>query len=228
MRLPTPLVSATMIERPNRFALWAEAAGQPVYAHVPNSGRLRELLHPGAQLRLQPTPGDGRKTSHRVVLARYGRLWVSVDSHLAPRLLSEYLLQDPEALGPVREVRTEVRHGASRFDLLVRTDRGVWMVETKSVTLARDGLGLFPDAPTVRGARHLRELAAIARTGALAAVAFVAQRHDITAVAPNVAADPDFAAALADAAAARVRLLAVTCRVTTRAITPVRLVPVLV
>jgi sugar fermentation stimulation protein A len=217
-----------MIARPNRFALWAEVAGQVVYAHVPNSGRLRELLYPGAQLRLLPTPGDGRKTSHRVVLARHGRLWVSVDSHLAPRLLSEYLLQDPEVLGPVREVRGEVRHGTSRFDLLVSSDRGIWMVEAKSVTLARHGLGLFPDAPTVRGARHLRELATIARSGARAAVAFVAQRPDITAVAPNVAADPDFATALSDAAAAGVRLFAVTCRVTTRAVAPVRLVPVLV
>lgn len=226
MRLPGPLVPAQMISRPNRFALWANADGQQHYVHVPNSGRMRELLYPGAPIRLRAMPGDSRRTSHQVVLAQEGRTWVSIDSRLAPALLLEYLGRHPEALGTVSETRAEVAHGASRFDLEVRTDRGLWMIETKSVTLCRAGRGLFPDAPTERGTKHLRELAAIARTGGNAAVVFVVQRGDARSVAPNEATDPRFAAALREGIAAGVQALALVCGVTTTAIIPRAIVPV--
>jgi len=226
MRLPGPLIPAEMINRPNRFALWASINGQPHYVHVPNSGRMRELLYPGASIRVRETPGEGRRTTHQVVLARQGRTWVSIDSRLVPALFTEYLRTHLEVLGEVSQVRSEVTHGASRFDLEAHTDRGVWTIETKSVTLCRDGQGLFPDAPTERGAKHLRELAHIARAGGKAAVVFVAQRGDARSVAPDEATDPRFAEALREAVAVGVLALAVVCRVTTAAVTPEAMIPV--
>ena len=227
MRLPGPLLPATMLERVNRFALWAECEGARRYVHVPNSGRLGELLYPGATLLLRPRPPSAdRKTTHQVALARFDELWVSVDSRLAPRLCAEFLTAHPRLLGTVRAVRYEVTHGASRLDLQVATSRGEWLIETKSVTLAHAGRGYFPDAPTVRGVKHLRELAALARTGGLAAAVFVVQRPDVTAVSPNAATDPEFAAALGEAREAGVKLIALTCTVTPEAIAAVRAVPV--
>lgn len=227
MRLTGPLIPAQMISRPNRFALWAELDGCRVYAHVPNSGRMRELLYPGAPIYLRAMPAQDRRTSHQLVLAREGRTCVSIDSRLAPALLVEYLSQHPEVLGAVTETRTEVAHGASRLDLELRTDRGTWFVETKSVTLCRAGRGLFPDAPTERGTKHLHELAQVARTGGKAAVVFVVQRRDARSVAPNEATDPRFAVALREAATAGVRVLAIVCKVTRASVTPEKMVPVL-
>ncbi|NPV48158.1 MAG: DNA/RNA nuclease SfsA [Armatimonadetes bacterium] len=226
MRLPRPLIPAQMIARPSRFALWADVNGQQCYVHVPNSGRMRELLYPGAPVCLRETPGDGRRTTHRLVLARQGRTWVSVDSRLAPALLLEYLRLHPEVLGAVSHARREVAYGASRFDLELHTSRGIWVVETKSVTLCRNDRGLFPDAPTERGARHLCELAQIARAGGQAAVVFVVQRSDARSVAPNEATDPRFSTALREASAAGVLPLALVCRVTAKAVTPHAFVPV--
>lgn len=226
MRLPAPLLPATMLSRPNRFALWADLAGKRVYAHVPTSGRMGELLYPGAPVLLRERPQAAGVTTHEVVLAREGRHWVSIRAGLAPGLLAEYLRAHPELLGPAEQIRFEVTCGHSRFDLLVTTPDGEWLIETKSVTLCRHGVGLFPDAPTLRGARHLRELAAHAAGGGRAAAVFVAPRADAQAVAPNVVTDPDFGEALTEAAEAGVRLLALNCRVSQKAIVPHELIPV--
>lgn len=227
MRLAGPLEPALVLHRPNRFALWADQEGQRLYAHVPNSGRMAELLYPGAPVLLRPQPySPDRKTTHQVALARCGDLWVSIDSRLAPRLCAEFLAAHPRLLGTMREVRCEVTRGASRLDLQVETSRGSWLIETKSVTLSRAGRGFFPDAPTLRGVKHLRELAGVAREGGRAAVVFVAQRPDVDAISPNTATDPDFAVALREARDAGVRLLALVCEVTPEAITAVRHVPV--
>jgi sugar fermentation stimulation protein A len=121
----------------------------------------------------------------------------------------------PELEGATVRAR-EVRHGASRIDFLLRHRGRDVLTEVKSATWVVGRRALFPDAPTVRGARHLRELAEVARNGAGAALIFVVQRTDVTSLAPHAERDPAFAAALRDAQNAGVQVLAYRCSVTPR------------
>ena len=233
-----PLVPARFVERPNRFVVHARLreGGEPVAAHLADPGRLRELLVPGRRLWLRPaaeparatrkTPRKApRKTRWSAVLVEApGGLLVSVDTTVPNRLVAEALRRGalPE-LGPYRLERAEHRLGRSRIDFLLSAagaaERPPLLLEVKSVTLVEEGVALFPDAVTARGARHLRELAAHARSGAYgAAVLFVAQRPDVERVVAARAIDPDFAEALEEARAAGVRVLARRCRVSLEAI----------
>jgi sugar fermentation stimulation protein A len=176
--------------------------------HIPDPGRLRELLVPGAEVLVRPAGSPGRRTSWSLVGVRTAEgIPVSLDSRL-PNLLVGGLLGTARwpACARATEVRREVPAGGSRFDFAFAMDGRRWWLEVKGCTLVREGVGLFPDAPTVRGARHVRELAALAAEGHGAAVVFVIGRPDASSLAPNAATDPDFARALAGAAAAGVRL----------------------
>jgi sugar fermentation stimulation protein A len=199
------LLPAFFAGRPNRFIVEAVLEdGRRVRAHLADPGRLRELLLPGAPLRLRPVPpAASRKTRFTVALVRSPeppRAWVSVDTSLANNLAEELLRRNAvRGIGSRWELRREVRRGASRFDfLLTRRDEELW-VEVKSVTLVEEGMARFPDAPTTRGTRHVRELTEIARSGGRALILFIVQRSDARAVTANPATDPLFAAELAEA-----------------------------
>ena len=209
-------MAARFVRRPNRFIVEAALGdGALVQAHLADPGRLRELLVPGAALRLRPAaPAAGRRTAFTVVLVRATaapRPWVSVLTTRANTLARGLLERGTiRGLGSGWSVRPEVRHGKSRFDFLLSRKGEERLVEVKSVSLVHPGgVGLFPDAPTTRGARHLAELSAHVRGGGLALVLFVAQRADARSVQPHAALDPGFAAALADARAAGVMVRAV-------------------
>lgn len=210
-----PLVAARFVARPNRFLVLARCRGRLVRAASRDPGRLRELLSPGARLRLVPAPPrSGRRTRYSVALVRRDRVWVSLVPALANDVLAHALARGgAPGLRGLRVAAREVRRGGSRFDLLLRGRGLTLLVEVKSATLVEDGLALFPDAPTARGARHLRELAAHVRRGGRAALVFVVQREDASALAPNLRTDPGFAVALRRARRDGVRVLAYTCRV---------------
>lgn len=214
MRFPVPLVPGRFVARDNRFRATVDVAGRLVPVHVPNSGRMRELLIHGAEVRLAPAHSPGRRTAFDLALVQGMGGWVSVDARLPPRLFAEWLQQGGG--GPLagwQPVRAEVAVGSSRVDLLLgRGDERCW-VETKSVTLVRGGVALFPDAPTERGRRHLHTLAALAESGQCAAVAFVVQRGDATCFRPNDETDPAFGAALRDAIRRGVTVLCCACRI---------------
>ncbi len=214
MRFPKPLVAGQFVSRDNRFRATVEVGGQRAFAHVPNSGRMRELLTPGAEVRLLPAFRPGRVTPYDLTLVRIPTGWVSVDARLPPRLLGEWLAKGGGGfLAGWHVEKAEVRHGESRLDLLLRQGEKMCWVETKSVTLVRDGAALFPDAPTARGRRHLLELADLARQGTCAAVVFVVQREDAVRFRPNDETDPEFGRALRQAADVGVRVLCVRCQV---------------
>lgn len=219
-----PLVEARFEERPNRFVVHARlAGGGEAVAHLPDPGRLKELLVPGRRLwlrRADPEARPPRKTHWSVALAEApeGGL-VSVDTGVPNRLIGEALRRNalPE-LAPFRLDRAEVPVGRSRIDFLLEppgADGGPpLLLEVKSVTLAEDGVGLFPDAVTARGARHVRELAEGVRRGRhRAAVLFVVQRPDVRRVLAAPEIDPTFARALEEARAAGLRVLGRRCRV---------------
>jgi sugar fermentation stimulation protein A len=203
-RLSGPAVPARVIDRTNRFlARCRRDDGSEVMAHVPDRGRLEGVLVPGARAWLYPAATEGRSTSCSLLVCEEpatGTL-VAIDPAGANRhvraLLGMGLIPGLETTS---DVRSEVRHGASRFDFRVVDERGPVLVEVKSVGAARGGVGLFPDAPTERGARHVRELADIARSGeARALVLFVAQRGDVERVRAYAEIDQAFARAMQEA-----------------------------
>jgi sugar fermentation stimulation protein A len=202
------------VRRLNRFAVEVAVGEALATAHLANSGRLHELMVPGAPVLLVPRASPTRRTAYDLALVCIDGVWVSADARLPNALFREALAEGrlPEFSG-CRPARAEVAYGGTRLDFLLECPLGPTLVETKSVTLVEEGIALFPDAPTERGRRHLRALSAAAGEGLGAAVVFVVQREDARAFAPHRAADPRFAAGLAAAARAGVRVLAYRCRV---------------
>lgn len=227
--LPRPLVPVIFVRRLNRFAAEVRSArdGRRLRVHLPNSGRMEELLRPGAEARVHPRDPARGRTAGTLLLVRYRGRWVGVDSRLPNRLFEAGLAC--RALAPFGRVtgwRREVALGAGRVDFVLDDARGRRLVEVKSCNKVERGIALFPDAPTTRGARHLRTLARAARRGARAAVVWFVQRSDAFCLRPDRAADPEFAEAAARAAAAGVKLYAYACRVGPRAVAALRPIPV--
>lgn len=217
MDLPKPLVNAKFLRRLNRFAISVKLRnGQVVTAHLPNSGRLHEVLRCGNKFWLVHCQNPNRRTEFDALLAQDGSTLVSVDARLPPKLLLEGIeLGVVCEFGKIVAWQTEVRLGNHRLDLkLVNNASQVWWVETKSVTLVVDGVALFPDAPTLRGQEHLRLLGELAQRGENTAVVFVVQREDAKFFAPNENADPEFARILRDVANSGVKVFAYKCQVT--------------
>lgn len=227
MKLPT-LVSGRFVRRDNRFRVAVEVDGKTVAAHLPNSGRLTELLTPGRPCWLAEFPNVvQRKTRFDLKLVEYAGVLVSVDARLPNHLVAE--AEEAGQLAPFRgyaQVSREVRRGGSRLDFCLSKPASTYWVEVKSVTLVRDGTACFPDAPTLRGARHLRELTVAVQEGDQAAAVFVIQRPDARRFTPHTQADPAFAAALREAAGAGVDVYAWTCEVGTQKIAIATQVPV--
>ena len=233
---PSRLIPARFVSRPNRFEVVARLeAGGSVRCHLADPGRLKELLVPNALLGLRrAAPGSTRKTRYTVSLIRAAtppHPWVSAETHRANQL-AEVLLRTGKIRGVGKgwDIRREVRRGRSRFDFLLTRGRQEMFVEAKSVTLVEDHMARFPDAPTVRGTRHVRELTEIARDGGRALVLFIVQRADGRVVTPARSIDPDFARALSDAKAAGVLLRAwrflLLATGSARSLGPVRVRPI--
>jgi len=209
------LVEGRFVARDNRFRVTVEVTGQQVWAHLPNSGRLGELLVPGCRAILIERPGAGRKTGYDLSLVEKDGRWISVDARLPNDLVAEALRSG--ALAPLvgyPSLRREVAFGRSRFDLVLEAPgRRPCLVEVKSITLLVEGLGCFPDAITARGRRHVSELAGLLARGYRAAVVFVVQRDDAQGVRPHDESDPEFGQALRAAARRGVELYAYACHV---------------
>lgn len=207
----TELVPAKFISRPNRFLVLAETPEGAVEAHLHDPGRLRELLAPGVELLLAPAQNPGRKTPFTVVLARSGDVWVTLHTALPNDVLHGALKE--RALPEFRDyevVRREVPFGRGRFDFHLMTAGIDIYMEVKAVSLVRGGVALFPDAPTARGTRHLRELATAAKKGICGTVLFLVQRRDAGEVRPNDETDSAFGDALRDAFRGGLEILAYT------------------
>ena len=218
--IPGPLALSRFVQRYNRFLLQVrlEDSGELADVHMADQGRLKELLLPEKRVWLRPASNPHRKTRWTAVLVESpsGEELVSLDTTLPNRLVGVAL-----QAGAMEEFqgwsfqRAEVSMGRSRLDFLLRGPEGRQMaVEVKSVTLVEDGLALFPDAVTARGARHVRELAEIAgRDGWEAAVLFVLQRPDAREIRAARRIDPVFAQALQEARASGVQILGRRCSV---------------
>ncbi len=226
MKHPQPLIPARFLRRDNRFRATVLIEGREVWAHVPNSGRLDDLFIPQRPLWLHPATNPARKTPYDLKLVQLPQALVSIDARLPNPIFAEAVAAGRLPEFTCDHIQPEVRFGDSRLDFRLTGPEGVCWVETKSVTLVQEGVAYFPDAPTARGSRHLRELLAIAEQGERAAVVFIIQREDAIAFAPAASVDPTFSQTLTQVAAAGVAVRAYVCRVTLSEIELDRAIPV--
>ena len=218
------MVPGVFLDRPNRFIAHVELEGKMETVHVKNTGRCRELLRRGATVYCQRSGNPARKTQFDLIaVEKNGRL-INMDSQAPNGAAGEWLRSG--GLGPVENLRAETVHGDSRFDFSFTLEGRQCFLEVKGVTLEHDGICAFPDAPTLRGAKHLRGLAQAAREGYGAYVLFVIQMEKVQYLHPNDETDPDFGAALRQASACGVTVLAAECAVTPESMVITQLVPV--
>lgn len=218
------MTPGTFLARPNRFIAHIQINGQTEVVHVKNTGRCRELLPVGAQVWCQRSDNPNRKTKYDLITVRKGARLINMDSQAPNAAAKEWL--EGGGLGRVEQLRAETRHGDSRFDFSFVLDGKQCFLEVKGVTLETDGVCAFPDAPTERGAKHLRGLTQAAQEGYGAYVLFVIQMADVEYLHPNDATDPAFGKALREAVANGVQLLAVDCQVTVEEMKIRKFVPV--
>ena len=206
------VISGKFISRPNRFIANVEIEGKVETVHVKNTGRCRELLVPGATVYLEVSDKPERKTKYDLIAVKKGSLLINMDSQIPNKVVAEWI-RDSAYFGEVKLFRPEFTYGSSRFDFYLETAEEKILIEVKGVTLENDGVVSFPDAPTERGIKHLRELAAAAKSGFCAYVIFVVQMREAKYFTPNEARHPAFAQALREAVKSGVKPLALTCRV---------------
>ncbi|MBQ3085224.1 MAG: DNA/RNA nuclease SfsA [Clostridia bacterium] len=201
---------ATFINRPNRFIAEIEIDSKRAICHVKNTGRLKELLISGVQVLVEESDNPTRKTVYDLIAVQKGKDFINIDSQAPNKIAAEWL---PESgLFPAETIfKHEVKCGNSRFDFCAKTSNETVWIEVKGITLNDNGIARFPDAPTERGVKHLKELTEIVEKGGSAMVLFVVQMKGITAVAPNDKTHPQFGDALRAAAKAGVQIVAVDC-----------------
>ena len=193
---------AIFLNRENRFIAMVEKDDKKIRVHVPNTGRCRELFIPGAKVLLEGAdPARKRKTPYSLVTVYKGDLPINIDSQAPNQLAAEYFDDEPylKGFGKILSYEREVTEGDSRFDFYLHGAESVGFLEVKGVTLEEEGLAKFPDAPTVRGAKHIRELGDMAAEGKCCGVLFVVQMKGIWGFTPNEETDPDFTQALREA-----------------------------
>ena len=206
------MVEGRFLRRPNRFIAHIEIDGKEEICHVKNTGRCRELLPAGAQVWCLDAQSPNRKTRYDLITVQKGERLINMDSQAPNAAAKEWLLAG--GLGEIENLKAESRHGESRFDFSFLKDGRQCFLEVKGVTLENDGVCAFPDAPTGRGAKHLKELTKLAEEGYGAYVLFVIQMEGVKYLHPNDATDKPFGAALRQAKAAGVQILAYDCKIT--------------
>ena len=211
------VIQGHFLKRPNRFIAHVETQDGVQICHVKNTGRCRELLVPGAVVYLEESPNPNRKTKYDLIAVEKGDLLINMDSQAPNQVAEEYL---PRLFPNMTGWRREFTWGSSRFDFRVETPEKTWFMEVKGVTLEENGVVLFPDAPTQRGVKHLRELCRCQEEGYGACVLFVVQMSGVRYFTPNRHTHPEFAQALEEAALQGVRLEAVDCLVTPQSLIP--------
>lgn len=189
--------------------------GKPEMAHVPNSGRLREILIPGNPVLLSPAANPERKTRYTFKAVKHEGIWISIDSTAVNDVIEDSLKKGKlSQFGAIKELRREAVYKGSRFDFRILEENGrECFLEVKSVTLVKDRIAMFPDAPTQRGRKHLMELIDAVKNGHRAMVVFCIQRPDADAFRPYDENDPAFGKALREAKNNGVEVYAYKCNV---------------
>ena len=207
------IVKGTFIKRLNRFVALCNIDGEEIFCHVKNTGRCGEILINGAECFLEKSDNPARKYMYSLVTVRKGDRLINIDSQ-APNKVAGELLSKGELFPDLQVLRAEKTYGNSRFDFYFEYGNKKAFLEVKGVTLEKDGAVFFPDAPTARGTKHLKELCECVKCGFEAYALFVIQMKDVTHFSPNDETDPVFAEALRNAYRSGVHILAYDCHVT--------------
>ena len=227
------ILPGVFLARPNRFIAHVEVGGQTEVCHVKNTGRCRELLLPGVRVWLEESANPARKTKYDLIAVEKeregGPLLINMDAQAPNKVFGEWAAAGGLGFVPTL-LRPEMTYGNSRLDYYWElskeggTRRGFW--EIKGVTLEEGGAARFPDAPTLRGVKHLEELVLARQAGYEAGVCFIVQMAGMDHVEPNDATHPEFGAALRRAVRAGVAVLALECAVSPDRLAVSRSVPV--
>lgn len=196
-------------DRPNRFIahVWIDGVLETV--HVKNTGRCKELLYPGVKVILEDCDNPNRKTRYDLIAVyKEGLGLVNMDSQAPNKVVAEWL-----AAQNYDYIKPEYKYGNSRVDFYMEKNDEKYLMEVKGCTLEIDGIGYFPDAPTERGVKHLRELTEAVKQGYHCAIAFVIQMPGITTVRPNETTHPEFKMAFDEAVAVGVQVYYLQCKV---------------
>lgn len=219
------IVKGKFLSRPNRFIALVELEGRVEKCHVKNTGRCKELLLEGATVLLERADeNSGRKTLYDLVAVYKGDMLVNIDSNAPNSVAKSYL---SHLYGQDAQIFPEKRYGDSRLDFYVLKGERRIFVEVKGVTLEREGIVLFPDAPTERGTKHLRELVGALKEGYEAMVLFVVQMEGMKGFLPNDDTDPVFGRTLRQARDAGVQVRVIDCTVTRDALAAGQELPLL-
>ena len=205
------MVPGIFLSRPNRFIAKVLIDGTEETVHVKNTGRCRELLPAGAQVWCHKSDNPNRKTKFDLITVKKGDRLINMDSQAPNTAAGEWLRSG--GLGEIENLKAETFHGDSRYDFSFTKDGRQCFLEVKGVTLEDDGICAFPDAPTERGAKHLRGLTEAAKAGFGAYVLFVIQMADVKYLRPHDERDPAFGQALREAAENGVTVMAMDCAV---------------
>ena len=201
------------IIRPNRFIAHVKIENTIEICHVKNTGRCKELLLHGATVYVQHFPNTKRKTSWDLIAVKKGDVLINIDSQAPNKAVKEWLLSG--GLGFIPDiVKPEYQYEDSRFDFYLEQENKRWLIEVKGVTLEKDGVALFPDAPTLRGVKHIEGLARHSKEGFVTAILFVIQMDGILYFTPNEIMHPEFSQALRHAKQEGVHIMAYECEIT--------------
>ena len=206
------MLPGIFLSRPNRFIAHVQMDGREEICHVKNTGRCRELLIPGVTVWCQRAANPNRKTKFDLIAVQKGDRLINMDSQAPNTAAGEWLRSG--GLGRLESIRPETVHGDSRYDFSFTKDGRPCLMEIKGCTLESDGICAFPDAPTERGAKHLRGLIRAVWEGFDCYVLIVIQMTDVKYFHPNDATDPEFGKALREVAQAGVHVIAMDCDVT--------------
>ena len=207
------IIKARFISRPNRFIAEVEIDENIEIAHVKNTGRCKELLTEGATVYVQKSDNPARKTKYDLITVVKNGMLINMDSQAPNKVFGEWVSQGNFA-ADVDLIKPECKYGNSRFDFYIEAGGRKIFAEIKGVTLEEEGIVMFPDAPTERGVKHIKELCECVKNGYEGYIFFIIQMEQCKYFTPNKATQPEFAEALKKARECGVNIKAMNCNVT--------------
>ena len=207
------IIKARFISRPNRFIAEVEIDGNIEIAHVKNTGRCKELLTEGTTVYVQKSDNPARKTKYDLITVVKNGMLINMDSQAPNKVFGEWVSQGNFA-ADVDLIKPECKYGKSRFDFYIEAGGRKIFAEIKGVTLEEAGIVMFPDAPTERGIKHIKELCECVKNGYEGYIFFIIQMEQCKYFTPNKATHIEFAEALKKASECGVNIKAMNCNVT--------------